>query len=241
MSERLAAVFLDLDDTLFDHIHSARQALASVIGGHACFQGVPFAEVEKKHAALLEKIHPLVLRGKITIDEARMRRFNALFEHYGGQVAPEALPSLGKIYREAYQSKRQAVPGSVALLTALKPHVRIVIVTNNLRKEQLGKLNDCGLAPFVDMLVTSEDVGSVKPEPGIFEFALRKADCRAEEVVMIGDSWHADVMGARQVGIEAIWFNRLGLPCPDPTMATEIRSFEPTEKLLALLGIISDK
>ncbi|MBO0777752.1 MAG: HAD family hydrolase [Ktedonobacteraceae bacterium] len=232
-----SAIFFDLDDTLFDHIHSTRVALASLVSEHECFRGVTLDEIEELHAELLEKFHAQYLQGRLSIDEARLLRFDSLFQRYGSQLAQEALELVTQNYRRAYQSVRKPVAGSIALLTALKPHTQIVIVSNNALQEQQGKLAACGLAPFVDMLVVSEEVGCTKPDPAIFEFALRQVSCRAQEVVMIGDSWSADIVGARGVGMQAIWLNRRSVPCPDPTMATEIRAFEPLEPLLTLLNI----
>ena len=45
---------------------------------------------------------------------------------------------------------------------------------------------------------------------------------------MVGDSWAADVIGACDAGIRAIWFNPLGKPAPDPSAAVEqIRRLDP--------------
>ena len=53
--------------------------------------------------------------------------------------------------------------------------------------------------------------------------------------VMIGDSWKADILGAAQAGIRALWLNRTGITCPDPKLAVEFRSFEPLTEMLALI------
>ena len=47
---------------------------------------------------------------------------------------------------------------------------------------------------------------------------------------MIGDSWPADIEGARSAGIAAIWFNPAGLPAPDPSAGIpELQTFEPVD------------
>jgi FMN phosphatase YigB (HAD superfamily) len=51
---------------------------------------------------------------------------------------------------------------------------------------------------------------------------------------MVGDSWHADVAGARAAGIRPIWFNPRRLPKPDPDgNVEEIHALEPVEPVLA--------
>jgi putative hydrolase of the HAD superfamily len=229
------AVFFDLDDTLFDHLYGTEQALSCMLSEHTCFQGVEFTEFERVHAELLEMYHLQMLQGKLGFEEQRLRRFKALFEHFGAALSHEAALEVARRYRTVYQQVRRPVAGSVELLKVVKLHTQIVIVSNNMLEEQKDKLIVCGLAPYVDLLVVSEEAGCTKPDPAIFEYALRKAGCRAEEVVMIGDSWSADIMGAQRAGIRAIWFNRRGVSCPDAKLADEILSLEPPESVLMLL------
>ncbi len=54
---------------------------------------------------------------------------------------------------------------------------------------------------------------------------------------MVGDSWKADILGARQAGIRALWLNRYEHPCPDPSLAAEFQSYIPLEQVLALLQL----
>jgi len=63
---------------------------------------------------------------------------------------------------------------------------------------------------YFDLLVDSEDVASTKPDPGIFRFALRELELEPGEIVHIGDYYSADVVGARQAGIEGILYDPLG-------------------------------
>jgi putative hydrolase of the HAD superfamily len=52
---------------------------------------------------------------------------------------------------------------------------------------------------------------------------------------MVGDSWTADVLGAQAVGMRAIWLNRHGATCPDPTIVTEIAALEPLDTVADLI------
>ena len=56
------------------------------------------------------------------------------------------------------------------------------------------------------------------------------------EAVMVGDSWSADVIGARAAGIRAVWFNPDRLPSPEPGLGVaELHALEPTAETLELL------
>ena len=138
-------------------------------------------------------------------------------------------------HHQAYQTSRRPVPGVIPLLKALRTKADIAVVTNNLVAVQRDKLQACGLEPFIDVCIISEEAGVTKPHPAIFEAALQGLACNPDQAVMVGDSWQEDIVGAHQVGIQAVWLNRYGLPCPDPTLATEIHSFLPLDTVLSLL------
>ena len=179
-----------------------------------------------------------MLAGTLTIEEARKERFRRLVCWCGGTSTPDQVEETVALYRAEYQKARCSVPGAVALLRDLRPRVAVGIVTNNFAAEQRDKIASCGLEDLIDFMVTSEEVGRPKPEPEIFFEALRKAECRAGEAVMVGDNWSADVTGARAAGIRAVWLNRDGLPNPDPDLAEEISSFEPPDPALrCILGL----
>ncbi len=228
------AVLFDLDDTLFDHLSCSRTALQSVHASHHGLATVPFEALERTHAALLEQLHADVMIGRIAIDDARRERFRRLYAAAG--VSPdEALVSeTASAYKLAYLGARRAMAGAAALLPLVKARARVGIVSNNLLDEQREKLRECGLEPFVDALVVSEELGVSKPDPRMFEVALERVGAAAGDTVMLGDSWVADVAGARACGIRAIWFNRHGTPAPEPGVE-EIRALEPPETVMRML------
>lgn len=231
------AVLFDMDDTLFDHRHSSRSGLIAMQQRYPCFQQTTIDELEQTYMVLLEEIHLQVLLGEMNLDQARIVRMERLFAQFDEQSSRATVEEATRMFRETYQASRQVVPGTVALLEALRPHVKIGIVTNNILLEQQEKLRYLGLETHIDALVVSEEVGIVKPEAGIFRVALERLQCSAEETVMIGDAWQNDIIGARAAGIRAIWLNRYGMPCPDPSLASEISAFEPLEAVFALLPL----
>jgi HAD superfamily hydrolase (TIGR01549 family) len=233
------AVLFDLDDTLFDHHRSARAALAGV---HAAFaSGVAFDDFERHHIHFLEEMHIEVLAGRVPLDDARRERFRRVFAALGLAIDEGTTDAVACAYRDGYMAARRATDGAAALLAQLRPHARVAIVTNNLLEEQQNKLEYCGLAPFVDALVASEDVGVSKPDPAIFRIALDRLGASRQHAVMVGDSWQADIAGAHAAGIRAVWFNPQRLPRPLPAYEVEeIYGLTPAtavaDRLLAAVG-----
>jgi len=230
-------VLVDLDDTLFDHTHSSLAGLEALRQRFDLLTRFTLAELAKIHSNNLEAMHALVLSGELSVDEARTARFRAL-THDCGAPSLDAVALLA-VYREAYLHTRRAVPGALELLAAVRARAplpaKVAVVTNNLVVEQVEKLAYLGMTALVDVLVVSEEAGVRKPEPAIFRIALERCGSAPEHAVMVGDSWGADVLGAKAAGIRAVWLNRTGRPCPGPTQCTEISSLLPTDAVLELL------
>lgn len=231
----MTAILFDLDDTLFDHTHSAERALGDARERHAALRSVPFAELQRVSSHILEDLHPRVLSGELPVQQARILRFQRLFGEVGRAISQDEALVIAFDYRRVYEETWRPVDGACALIARLKPLVSIGIVTNNLAAEQTSKLRACGLMPVIDALIVSEEAGVTKPDPAIFELALQRLNCAAADAVMVGDSWAMDVLGARGAGLRAVWFNRTGRACPDRSLARELTSFEPVDEAARLL------
>lgn len=232
----LRAVLFDLDDTLFDHRLCARTALGELHAAHPEFQTFPLDDFEHLHATQLEELHPLVTRGEMPLEEARRERLRRLFRAVGATPPEDRIAAAAEAYRSSYVRIRQPISGAAALLAGVKARALVGIVTNNLLEEQQDKLRQCRLDGYVDELVVSEKAGVSKPDPRIFEIALERLGCRRDEVVMVGDSWIADVAGAIAAGIRPIWFNPQRKPRPEPGLdVDEIHALEPIEDALRVI------
>jgi HAD superfamily hydrolase (TIGR01509 family) len=125
-----------------------------------------------------------------------------------------------------------------ALLEALRARgLRLAIVANGwpdpgriLRADAAA----LGLAERVDAMVFAEEVGSRKPDPGIFLHACRLLEVDPAEAVYVGDDVEADVQGAANVGmttIQAMWFRA---DETSPRVEPDFLAFTPMDVLNAL-------
>lgn len=80
---------------------------------------------------------------------------------------------------------------------------RLHMLSNNssILKWQLSSLN---IAEAFDTITWSEEAGVEKPDPRIFEISLQRIGAEPGDVVYVGDSFEADVVGARGAGIVPI-------------------------------------
>ena len=189
--------------------------------------------LQRSHAAILEELHTQVMAGQLDLDVARIERFRRLFESAGVDADRTLAAEAAQTYRRRYLESRRAVTGAATLLEMARQRARIGIVSNNLLEEQRDKLRCCKLDQYVDVLVVSEEAGVSKPDPRIFRIALERLECRADQAVMVGDSWSADIVGASGAGIRAIWFNRDNAATPsDPADVSVIHTLEPAPDVL---------
>lgn len=99
-------------------------------------------------------------------------------------------------------------PDAAAVLGQLQRRgVALGIVSNTFVPGQVldRHLRKLGLLPYFPVRVYSCDVGYRKPDPRVFDVALRQVNVRPEEAVFVGDLCDADIEGARRAGMTAVW------------------------------------
>lgn len=121
------------------------------------------------------------------------------------------------IYAEFGQADRwQPYPDVMPTLSKLsEAGLKVGLVSN--WDTRLNSLSiETGMSKYLDFVISSANVGSMKPQPEIFELALERAGVTADQALHVGDLYYADVLGARSAGITPILLDRKGsLPPAD--------------------------
>ena len=68
-------------------------------------------------------------------------------------------------------------------------------------------MKNSNIQHYFDTVTNSEMAGVKKPNPLIFEYAVKEAKASKSNSIMIGDCIDADVNGALSFGMDAILFN----------------------------------
>lgn len=223
-------LFIDLDDTLWDTYHNNKECLEELFVDYHWDQH--YASFEAFFAIYMpnnENLWAQYRDHKIDRQTLILERF-AFVLHPLGITDRETILSVNKDFLKRTGRKTRLVPGAIELLEYLKPKYKLYILSNGFREVQANKLNNSGLAPYIEKTILSEDAGIQKPHKGIFDFALINTNSRRKETLMIGDSWEADIIGAHQSGIEQLWFN------PENK---KTNGFEPTFNVRSLSDIRS--
>ncbi|EOV0051081.1 HAD family hydrolase [Vibrio parahaemolyticus] len=128
-------------------------------------------------------------------------------------------------------------PGVKEMLTDLRKHYKLVVITNGPIFSQHPKLKATQMDEWVDHIIVGGEEPEEKPAASIFQKALNLVDIKPEEALHIGDSLAADIAGANNMGILSVWVNATG--ASNPTGITpnfEIRETVELKEILKTLA-----
>ena len=217
-------IFFDLDHTIWDFDRNAEETLHELYMEYKLGElGLPPAEVfisrytENNHR-LWAEYH----LGKITKDALREMRFKQTFLDLG--MHPNIIPDgFEDHYVRVGPHRTNLFPGAHETLQYLQGKYKMHLISNGFQESTKIKVSGSNLGKYFENVIISEVVGINKPDKAIFEHALKLAGANKHESVMIGDSLEADIYGALNFGMDAIYFNPAGLPRPDD-VEVEIRN-----------------
>ena len=177
---------------------------------------------------------------KIYEYKGRMEEFWQLFNSFvlNKLGIPDPDGRLAKAIERGFEQEEDRwfhlYPESRETLEALRRHgYKLGMISNN-TDELLKRLDRLDLAKYFDSVTYSQEAGVEKPDPLIFQLALKRAQCAPEEAVHIGNSYEHDVVGARAVGITPILIDRENhYPEAD---CLKIRDMRELEAMLASVG-----
>ena len=227
------AVFIDWDDTIGDFVGAAKLALQEMYEKYNLSDY--FASLEE--FVSLYKPHNLELWDKygkdlVTKEYLSFDRFFFPLMHgskggerrLGDKAIRQEVAALAEQLSEDFLNMTTArfslLEGAEELVRYLANKYPLTVVTNGFVEVQYEKFDKSGLRDCFAHIVLSEEVGCQKPNPRIFEEALRMNGLQAEDVVMIGDSWNSDIQGAINAGIDQIWIRKSKDPLPEGQSAT---------------------
>ncbi|MEO0974431.1 MAG: HAD-IA family hydrolase [Pseudomonadota bacterium] len=199
-------VYFDLDDTLLDHHAAQDAALAALHADFAAhFDGHDLTDVQSVYASANRRLWQAYGEGRITRHDVQRERFGALVDAF--DLTGITALALGEHYMERYAEAWCWMDGAKAAFLAVADRYPVGILTNGFAEAQHAKLDRFPvLRDRAAAIVVSEEVGVMKPRPGIFAHATEATGVSPAEVLYIGDSWHSDVEGGTAFGWHVAWF-----------------------------------
>lgn len=241
---RYSVLLLDADGTLFDYDRAEGYALETTCGE----LGLDY-EPERDlpvYRRINAEMWIAFERGEIdpgTLSVERFRRFLEALGADGAAVNRGAHADSGARVNPVEMADRYLghlaegsflIPDALEVVRELASLARLAVITNGLSRVQRSRFSGSGLSEYVEHLVISDEVGSQKPEPGIFDVALEPFNgVSRDEVLIVGDSLTSDIAGGVRYGIATCWYNPEGRKNPDgPVPTHEIRSLAELPGLL---------
>lgn len=220
-------IFLDLDDTVWDFHANAKEALRDVF----------FAEKLNDHFDHFENFYQDYTRrnielwtqygqGLITKDYLIVERFLHLLKRIGMDDEKLAL-KMNRDFLDTLAEKTILVPFAIELMEFCKSqNLPLTILSNGFTEVQYRKICSSKIEDYFSHVVLSEAAGALKPDPAIFKHALDLNGATSEETLMIGDSFEADIVGAVNSGIDALFLNHSTKKYEIPEGVVEIKSLK---------------
>lgn len=208
MNLKYKSLFFDFDDTLWDIHVNGRVAMSETfekykLGNH--FESFDaFYDIYMHYNLLLWDKYR---QGTLKKADLILQRFTLPLQKGGINDDAFAL-KMNDDFLEATTTKTKLIPYAKEILDYLSSFYRLFIISNGFSEVQYKKLNNSELTGYFEKIILSEEVQANKPNPIIFDYALQSTNSRRNESIMIGDSWEADIVGAKNSRIDQVFFNR---------------------------------
>ena len=198
-------VFFDLDHTLWDFDKNSALAFDKIFNLHQL--DIDRSEFSSVYEPINLNYWKLYREEKIDKSNLRYKRLKDTFDAIKFEVSDDTINQLSEDYITYLTTFNHLFDGTFDLLEHLKDLYQLHIITNGFDEAQQKKMDNANISQYFETVTNSEIAGVKKPNPIIFEYALDVANAKPHESIMIGDSLEADIMGAIDVGFDAILFN----------------------------------
>ena len=205
----IRAIFYDLDGTLRMNVPNGWRAFADFakeFGLHSS---------PEDHLRIARWEHYYFAEStEIQSDRVSFPNGPSFWENYGRrqlevlgaspEQALELAPKLNQRMTDAYRPADIIPDDLVKTLGKLKEQGYLLGVLSNRNESYSGYLAERGLGEFFSLAIFAGEAGMHKPDPGVFHYLLEKAGVSAEESIYVGDNYYADVVGAREAGMNPV-------------------------------------
>lgn len=203
-NEGITDVFFDLDHTLWDFEKNSELTYKKIFSENKL--EIDLVDFFKLYVPYNIELWKLYQEDKISKEDLRYKRLKTIFDQLNIKVNEEMINKLSDDYIENLATFNHLFVDTIEILDYLKPNYKLHIITNGFAEVQLKKLKNSKIDHYFQVIMDSETAGVKKPNAIIFEKALEQANTKPEVSVMIGDSYEADILGAKNIGMHTLFY-----------------------------------
>jgi putative hydrolase of the HAD superfamily len=215
------AIIFDLDNTILDRTSTFNNFTNS------------FLKTYFDHLEFKQEIFDRI----IYLDEDgykdKQELFSELLEELPWKVKPLKMELLD-FYNVEYVKNAVLMEHAREIVQHLRKKYKTGLITNGKTLIQYGKIDQLEIRNDFDLIIVSEEAGTKKPDPKIFELALMKLELSPEQCIYIGDHPVNDIEGAAKIGMKTIWM-KVNQPWKDGLTAKPLHSIKRLNELFELI------
>lgn len=210
MNNSITDVFFDLDHTLWDFEKNSALAFEMIFEDQKL--EINMSEFLKFYVPVNFEYWERYRKDEINQKQLRFGRLKDTFDLLQFDIEDNKIVMLSEQYIHYLPKYNHLFEGAIEILDYLKTKYCLHIITNGFAEIQGNKLDNSYISHYFKTITNSESAGVKKPNALIFDFALSSAKTKKENSIMIGDCIEADVQGALNAGLDAIFFNEKNSP-----------------------------
>ena len=165
------------------------------IGSTLADESLAYEEIYRKIAKAANKTYDFVYEKALEYYKQNKRGDKEVSKLLGVEK-PIWEPQYERLYDDAKEC-----------LERLSRKYKIGIIANQI-PGTAQRLEKFGIRNYFDVIVASAEEGVAKPDRRIFEIALERAKCLADQAAMIGDRIDYDIVPAKKMGMKNIWIKQ---------------------------------
>jgi HAD superfamily hydrolase (TIGR01549 family) len=217
LANGVKAILFDFDGTLRHSLPSGGE----VFTNYVISQGLPVTNEDRRRAAIWEHYY-FASSPEIQADQKNFNGeedgfwFNFAYRRLvalgcSPDIVPELGPKVAAHMQEAYKPENWIPEEVHIVIPALRNAGYTLGVVSNRDKPYQEEIDGFGMGSYFHFSLAAGEVKSWKPEPGVFEHALKIAGTAPDQTLYIGDNYFADVVGARRAGLQPVLYDPRGL------------------------------
>lgn len=195
------ALFFDVDDTLLNFKLCSRAALSNSFESFHIQYDHSFFDLFYK---IDHELWSRQKQGLLSVQDVIDCRFKELFSLLKIGVDSNEFQN---VFHENLSGEYILESGAWEIIRYLSSKYKLYVASNGFLAMQQSRLRSAGLLPYFSGLFVSDDIGYEKPNKRFFDECLNRSKLESKEILFVGDSLEADILGAYNSGIDTCWYN----------------------------------